>query len=66
MLTKLLDKQFIYTSNLLTLASILFVYKLDDRLRFYIDYRGLNAIIRKDQYPLPLIIETLRSLSKAK
>ena len=65
-LTKLLNKQFIYTSNSPTLASILFVYKPDGRLRFYIDYKGLNAIIRKDQYPLLLIIETLRLLSKAK
>ncbi len=30
------------------------------------DYRGLNAITRKDRYPLPLISETLRQLSGAK
>ncbi|KAJ6436495.1 retrovirus polyprotein [Purpureocillium lavendulum] len=32
---------------------------------FILDYRGLNAITKKDRYPLPLIEETLRSLSKA-
>ena len=30
------------------------------------DYRGLNNITRKNQYPLPLIKETLNSISKAK
>ena len=65
-LTKLFDKQFIYTSNSPILVSILFVYKLDGRLRFYIDYKGLNTIIRKNRYFLLLIIETLRLLSKAK
>ena len=66
MLTELLDKQFIYASNSPISASVLFVYKPGGRLWFYIDYRGLNIIIRKDRYPLPLIIETLRLLSKAK
>ena len=32
----------------------------------YIDYRALNAITKKDRYPLPLIRETLNNLSKAK
>ena len=30
------------------------------------DYRGLNAITKKDRYPLPLIKETLRTLSQAR
>ena len=30
------------------------------------DYCGLNKITRKDHYPLPLIQETLNSISKAK
>ena len=30
------------------------------------DYRGLNDIIRKDQYPLPLIKETLSGISKVR
>ena len=44
----------------------MFIRKPRGGLRFYVDYRGLNAITRKDRYPLPLINETLRLLSKAK
>ena len=65
-LTELLDKQFIRASNSPASAPVLFVHKPGGGLRFCVDYRGLNAITRKDRYPLPLITETLRSLSKAK
>jgi hypothetical protein len=65
-LTELLDKNFIRASSLLASALVLFVRKPRGRLYFYIDYRGLNTIIRKDRYPLPLINEILRSLSKVK
>ena len=30
------------------------------------DYQGLNDITRKNQYPLPLIKETLSGISKAR
>ena len=30
------------------------------------DYRGLNDITRKNQYPLPLIKETLSGIPKAR
>ena len=30
------------------------------------DYRGLNNIIRKNRYPLPLIKETLSGISKVR
>ena len=30
------------------------------------DYRGLDNITRKDQYPLPLIKETLSGISKVR
>ena len=43
-LIELLDKGFIRVSNLLGVASILFVQKLRDSLYFYVDYRGLNKI----------------------
>lgn len=65
-LTELLDKNFIRASSSPASAPVLFVKKPGGGLRFCVDYRGLNAITRKDRYPLPLINETLRSLSKAK
>ena len=65
-LTELLDKNFIRASSSPAASPILFAKKPGGGLRFCVDYRGLNAITRKDRYPLPLINETLRSLSKAK
>ncbi len=47
-------------------APILFVSKLDNKLRLCVDYRGLNAITIKNRYSLPLIIETLDRLCEAK
>ena len=63
-LNKLLDKGFIRTSNFLIKAPVLFLKK-EEGLRFYMDYRGLNDITRKNRYPLPLIKETLSGISKA-
>jgi hypothetical protein len=54
-LSELLDKGFIRVSNSLVAAPILFVRKPGSGLRFCVDYRALNKIIRKDRYPLPLI-----------
>jgi hypothetical protein len=31
---------------------IIFVPKPNGKLRLYVDYRGLNAVITKDPYPL--------------
>lgn len=65
-LSELLDKGFIRASSSPASAPVLFVKKPGGGLRFCVDYRALNAITKKDRYPLPLIAETLRSLSKAK
>ena len=65
-LIDLLDKGFIRVSNSPAVAPVLFIKKLRGGLRFCIDYRGLNRVIKKDRYPLPLIYETLRNISKAK
>jgi hypothetical protein len=47
-LTEYLNKGFIRISNSPALALILFVRKLGGGLHFYVDYRGLNKITRKD------------------
>ena len=61
-----LHKGFIEASQAPWAAPILFVRKHDGGLRFCVDYRKLNAITRKDRYPLPLIEETLARIAKAK
>jgi hypothetical protein len=43
---------------------VLIALKSSRGLRFYIDYRKLNSIIKKDRYPLLLINEILTKLSK--
>ena len=45
---------------------ILFILKKDGGLRLCIDYQGLNRIIIKNRYLLPLISEILDCLSRAK
>jgi hypothetical protein len=64
-LTELLSKGFIRVSSSSAAAPVLFVKKPGGGLRFCVDYRALNAITRKDRYPLPLIQETLSKISKA-
>jgi hypothetical protein len=65
-LTSLLEKGFIRVSSSPASAPVLFAKKPGGGLRLCIDYRALNAITKKDRYPLPLIRETLNNLSKAK
>jgi hypothetical protein len=65
-LIDLLDKGFIRVSNSLIIAPILFVKKPKGGLRFCVNYKGLNRVIKKDRYSLPLIYETLRNINKAK
>lgn len=61
-----LDKGFIRVSNSPAAAPVLFVKKPGGGLRFCVDYRALNKLTRKDRYPIPLIYETLRNVSRAK
>jgi hypothetical protein len=44
----------------------LFARKPEGGLRFCVDYRGFNAITRKNRYLISLIEEILRQLSKVK
>src|SRR6266516_1849798 len=65
-LVKNLDKGFIKSSQALFAALVLFTKKPDRSLRFCIDFRKLNLLIKKDRYPLPLIDETLARIGRAK
>jgi len=58
-LVKNLDKGFIKLSQVLFIALVLFVKKLDRSLYFYINYRKLNLLTKKDWYSLLLINKTL-------
>ena len=64
-LNKLLDKGFIRINSSLVRAPVLFIKKKGG-LRFCVDYRGLNDIIKKNRYSLPLIKETLSGILKAR
>jgi len=57
---------FIKTCNVLFALLVLYTKKLDRGFRFYINYRKLNALTKKDRYPIPLISKTLNRLSRAK
>lgn len=61
-----LAKGFIKASQAPFAAPVLFVKKPNGSLRFCIDFRKLNALTRKDRYPLPLIDETLARITTAK
>ncbi len=47
-------------------APILFDKKLDGRFHLCVNYQGLNNVTIKNQYPLPLIDESLDRLGRAK
>ncbi len=47
-------------------ALILFDKKRDGSLRLCVDYRGLNNLTIKNQYPLPLVRQSLDRLGRAR
>jgi hypothetical protein len=65
-LTDNLAKGFVVSSKAPFSSPVLFARKANGGLRFCVDYRKLNALTKKNRYPLPLIDETLARLSKAK
>jgi hypothetical protein len=65
-LKKHLDKEFIESSTAFYASFILFVKKLNDELRFCVDYRKLNVIIKKNKYSISLIAKIIARLSKTK
>ena len=57
---------FIRPSQSPAAAPVMFVKRLDGKLRLVVDYRGLNAVTVKNRFPLPLILEMLDRLHTAK
>ena len=62
-INKYLNKGFIRPSISLVVTSIFFTKKPGGGTRFYINYRGLNIITIKNQYPVLLIYKTFKRLS---
>ncbi|QRV99185.1 Transposon Tf2-1 polyprotein [Ceratobasidium sp. AG-Ba] len=56
---KNLAKGFIQCSTSSAASPILFVNRKSGELRLCVDYRGLNAITKKNRYPLPLVSDLL-------
>ena len=54
-LQDVLERRFIQESESPWGTPVLFVKKKDGNLRLCIDYRGLNAVTIKNNYPLPHI-----------
>jgi len=61
-----LNKEFIFFSFASYVSLILFIEKKDDSLHFCIDYRKLNALIKRDRYSLSLIDETFTHIQESK
>jgi len=60
-----LEKGYIRESKLLYASSFFFVRKKDGKMRPVQDYRKINAVTIRNQYPLPLIADLIRDLSNA-
>jgi hypothetical protein len=65
-LTKNLKKGFITLNKALYASPILFAEKKDKSLRFCINYRRLNALIKRDRYPISLIEKILAKVQGSK
>ncbi|ODM22623.1 hypothetical protein SI65_00212 [Aspergillus cristatus] len=61
-----LNKGFIGPSAAPFASPILMARKPGGGLRFCVDYRKVNAITRKDRYPIPLVDELMERISGAK
>ena len=61
-----LKKSFIEASRALCFLPILLARKPRGGIRFCVDYRKLNALIKKGAYLIPLIAKTLTQLKDAK
>lgn len=64
-ITELLDHNWIRASSSPGGAPVLFVRKPGGGLCFYVNHWSLKAITKKDWYPLPIVKEAFRAISKA-
>ncbi len=65
-LIKHLNKEFIFFSFASYVSLILFTEKKDESLRFCVNYRKLNALIKRNRYSLSLIDETFTRIQESK
>ncbi len=65
-LIKHLNKDFISSSSASYASLILFIEKKDDSLRFCVNYRKLNALIKWNRYFLSLIDETFARIQDSR
>ena len=61
-----LNKEFIFFNFASYVLLIFFIKKKDESLRFCIDYRKLNALIKRNHYSLSLIDETFPRIQESK
>ena len=65
-INEMLDQGIIEVSSSPWSSPVVLIKKKDGWTRFSIDYRKLNAVTRKDSYPLPRIDDALDSIAGAK
>ena len=65
-LNKHLKKRFIVSSHISFVFLVLFAEKSNRELRFYIDYRRLNTIIKRNRYLISLIDKVLARIQSCK
>jgi hypothetical protein len=61
-----LIKELIRANRFHVVSFVMFVKKSEEKLRFCVNYRALNAITIKNRYSLLLIVEILHQLTKVK
>ena len=61
-----LKKEFIVSSYASFALFVLFIKKLNEELRFCVDYRKLNVIIKRNRYFISLIDEVLIKIQDCK
>ena len=66
LLKDMLSKDIVEPSHSPWASPIVLVTKKNGKTRFCVDYRKLNAVTRKDAYPLPRIDDTLDTLGGSK